>query len=316
MNLSHLHYFVKLADEKHFANTAKSLFIARSTLSLAISQLERELGAPLFTKNGSTFLLTEYGAEFYRYASLALQNIETGKRNVMSMLDNKIETLRVGVPFALQDENWSRMIREFRNTSNPSVDLVIHQGFSDQLTRDLAAGNLDIIFASKTSAAPDKLDYTPYWTHELVLVVNKDNPLAERTHISLNELQHIHLVSYAEGCPPHDEIQPYFDRFDLDIDYNFKDEITICSMVAADETLVAFVNYSFLLNVFPDVVCIHVDDFPRDFHRFYIVNRTGEPMTHASQRFKKFALSHPIAPGYAPDRTPSTTSDEAAYKKR
>ena len=61
MNLSHLKYFISLADSKHFANTAKSLSIARSTLSLAISNLEQDLGAPLFTKNGSTFLLTPYG---------------------------------------------------------------------------------------------------------------------------------------------------------------------------------------------------------------------------------------------------------------
>ena len=64
MNLSHLRYFISLADSKHFANTAKSLSIARSTLSLAISNLEQDLGAPLFTKNGSTLLLTPYGKEF------------------------------------------------------------------------------------------------------------------------------------------------------------------------------------------------------------------------------------------------------------
>lgn len=50
MNLSHLKYFISLADSKHFANTAKSLSIARSTLSLAISNLEQDLGAPCSPK--------------------------------------------------------------------------------------------------------------------------------------------------------------------------------------------------------------------------------------------------------------------------
>ena len=114
MNLSHLKYFISLADSKHFANTAKSLSIARSTLSLAISNLEQDLGAPLFTKNGSTFLLTPYGKEFYRYASLALKNIETGRQRVQTMISNKGETLRIGVPFSIQNEDWSRMMRAFR----------------------------------------------------------------------------------------------------------------------------------------------------------------------------------------------------------
>lgn len=53
MNLSHLKYFISLADSKHFANTAKSLSIARSTLSLAISNLEQDLGAPCSPKTAA-----------------------------------------------------------------------------------------------------------------------------------------------------------------------------------------------------------------------------------------------------------------------
>lgn len=105
MNLSHLHYFITLADEGHFARAAKQLSIARSTLSLAISQLENELGAPMFIKNGSNFQLTSYGEEFYRYASLALHNLETGSSKVRSMIEDKEEVLRLGVLSAMQDKN-------------------------------------------------------------------------------------------------------------------------------------------------------------------------------------------------------------------
>lgn len=89
MNLAHLKYFITLADQEHFAHAARSLGIARSTLSLAISRLEDDLHAPLFTKNGSTFTLSPYGKEFYRYASLALKNIETGMNKVHNMLNDR-----------------------------------------------------------------------------------------------------------------------------------------------------------------------------------------------------------------------------------
>lgn len=143
MNLSHLRYFISLADSKHFANTAKSLSIARSTLSLAISNLEQDLGAPLFTKNGSTFLLTPYGKEFYRYASLALKNIETGRQRVRIMVNSKVETLRIGVPFSIQNEDWSRMMRAFRAHLDENTSVKVLQGFSAGLLRDLAAGTLE-----------------------------------------------------------------------------------------------------------------------------------------------------------------------------
>lgn len=295
MNLSHLNYFVTLADEQHFANTAKSLFIARSTLSLAISQLERELGAPLFTKNGSTFLLTPYGEEFYRYASLALQNIETGKKNVLSMLDGEVETLRIGVPFAMQDENWARVLRGFRNTSEPPVPINIHQGFSEGLLREIAVGNLDFAFAAKMPDAPDHLTYAfPYWAQQMVVVVNKDNPLAKRKKLSFEDLRGVHMHSYAEGSPVHAEMKEYVDRFDLDIEESFKDEITICSTIAADETMVALVDYSFLIKVFPDVVCIPIEEMPADFHKLYLVHREGEPLSGTAARFMEYMKDHPV----------------------
>ena len=299
MNFSHLNYFITLADTQHFAHAAQELSIARSTLSLAISQLERELNAPLFTKNGSTFILTRYGEEFYRYASLALQNIETGRRNVRAMVEEQATTLRIGVPYAMQDENWARLLRSFRSLTNPAVSVTVVQDFSSELLRELAAGNLDITFAAQVSNAPSRLVFTPSWSQELVVAVNKDNPLAQRTMLTFEDLKGLSLYSYAEDCPPHDRIQEYVDRYDLTVNPLFKDEITICSTVAADEGAVAFVDYSFLIKVFEDVVCIPIEGLPSDFHKIDLVHR-DEPLSKAQQRFIDYAMDHPIPPGTMP----------------
>lgn len=301
MNLSHLHYFVTLADDGHFAHASKTLSIARSTLSLAISQLERELEAPLFAKNGSSFSLTPYGEEFYRYASLALQNIATGKRNVAAMVANEAVTLRVGVPFAMQDENWARLIRSFRALTNPAVSVIVVQKFSAELLHELAAGNLDVTFAAQVADHPDGLVFTPYWSQQLVVAVNRENPLASRTSLSFDDLTGLSVYSYAKDCPPHDRIQGYVDRYGLSVQPLFRDEITICSLVAADEEAVAFVDYSFLVKVFEDVVCIPLEGVPTDFHKIDLVRR-DEPLSNAQQRFIDYALAHPIPPSIMPAR--------------
>ena len=64
MNLSQLYYFRKLAEVKHYTHAAEELFISQPTLSNSISQLEKELGIPLFKREGRTIKLTRYGAEF------------------------------------------------------------------------------------------------------------------------------------------------------------------------------------------------------------------------------------------------------------
>ena len=78
MNLSQVRYFKKLAEVQHYTRAAKELFISQPTLSNSISQLERELGIPLFERENRAVRLTRYGEEFYAYASQALQLLDKG----------------------------------------------------------------------------------------------------------------------------------------------------------------------------------------------------------------------------------------------
>ncbi|MDO4854532.1 MAG: LysR family transcriptional regulator [Coriobacteriia bacterium] len=300
MNLSHLHYFTALAEEGHFSNAAKSLFVARSTLSLAISQLERELGAPLFTKNGSAFTLTPYGQEFYRYASLALQDIETGRRSVAAMMEGDNGTLRLGVPFTMQNPDWSHMIRDFHEQGEVSPNIEITQGFSEELLHELSVGNLDLSFAAKMDDAPAGLTYEPYWTHELVLVVNKDNPLASAESVTMDELKGLKVLSYREGSPLYDSVKDLADQYEIELEARFRDEITICSLVSSDKMALGLATYSFLIPAFTDVVCIPIEGISRDFHQEYLVYRSDDSLSGVALRFLEYAKNHPMPKGYLP----------------
>ena len=65
MNLTHLKYFIELAETKHYTKAAEHLFITQPSLSHAISQLETELGVPLFEKSGRNTNLTIFGKQFF-----------------------------------------------------------------------------------------------------------------------------------------------------------------------------------------------------------------------------------------------------------
>lgn len=300
MNLSQLHYFVALADEKHFANAANKLFIARSTLSNAISQLEGELGVPLFQKRGSTFILTDYGDIFYRQASLALENIEMGKRAISELAEGKNQILRVGVPYALQSEEWSRLMREFEATCSVPVTVEVVQGFSTYLLRNVSAGSLDVTFASKTPDAPESLTYVPYWSHELGLAVHKENPLASRSSVAFDELVGAPILTYREGCPPHDEIEAAIAGCALETVETYSDEISICSAVSADTGARAFVAYSYLIKAFDSVVMVPIEGVPKEFHKMYLVSRSEKDASPLMKEFLAFAKTHPVPAGVIP----------------
>lgn len=52
MNLAHLYYFRKLVELGSYSMAAKELYIAQPTLSLAISNIEKELSTVLVKKKG------------------------------------------------------------------------------------------------------------------------------------------------------------------------------------------------------------------------------------------------------------------------
>ena len=52
LDLRLVHAFVAVADEGHFVRAARRLYITQPALSRQIQQLEREVGAALFTRVG------------------------------------------------------------------------------------------------------------------------------------------------------------------------------------------------------------------------------------------------------------------------
>lgn len=52
MNLQQIQYFKVIAELEHYTRAAEKLLISQPSLSYAMSELERELGAPLFRKVG------------------------------------------------------------------------------------------------------------------------------------------------------------------------------------------------------------------------------------------------------------------------
>ena len=68
MTLLQLKYIVVIAETGSISEAAKKLYIAQPSLSLAVKELEKELGIVIFSRTNKGVVLSAEGEEFLGYA--------------------------------------------------------------------------------------------------------------------------------------------------------------------------------------------------------------------------------------------------------
>ena len=83
MNLSTLHYIVKINERQNITKAASDLYISQSALSQNLQSIEKELGTLLFDRTHSPLSPTEAGKVFIDWAKRVLDS-ETEMRHRIS----------------------------------------------------------------------------------------------------------------------------------------------------------------------------------------------------------------------------------------
>ncbi len=172
MDTQNLRTFILLADLKNFTHTADRLFVAQSTVTNRIAELERELGKQLIVRNKKNMSLTEEGQILLNYAKriIELEESSVQEMNATSQYQN---TLRIGTPHTVYECHLYPVISSFIK-NNPEIAVKIITGHSLTLLQMIQDGLLDIIFSYIPYQKPEYI-CSAYVTDELVLVTGSSN---------------------------------------------------------------------------------------------------------------------------------------------
>ncbi len=146
MNSEELKTFIFLSKVKNFTLAAEQLFIAQSTVTNRINELEKEVGKRLFIRGSKTVKLTEAGEIFLRYAEriLELQNTSVEEINALSSHSRKFS---VGAINASYEVYVKPLVDEcLKNNTITSVKVVL--GHSLDLIQLLQDNMLDMVFSA------------------------------------------------------------------------------------------------------------------------------------------------------------------------
>lgn len=288
MNLNQLYYFRKLAQLQHFTQAAKELYITQPTLSGAISSLENELGIELFHKNGRNMKLTKYGLKFYNYVSTALDELENGIEIVKeeSTLEGIID---IGCVPTLCGDFLPMVISGYSKTVNPKTKFNIFTGMTLDIIDGIKSEKYDIGFCSFLENETD-LEFIPIMAQELVLLVNKQHPLAKEKFIHLKDIQGYSLITYRDNLPIGKIIMKFIKAYELNASYSFDDEITIGGIVSLTNVAAIVARTSFLRQ-FHNLKLIKLD-IPSNARIIYMCYNKHNYHSASMIMFTEYILRH------------------------
>src|SRR5580658_3152848 len=188
MELQQLRYFREVAEREHVTRAAENLFVSQSAISRAVTQLEEELGVPLFYRQGRAVVLSPYGREFLEYVTRALSILESGKRVLNEQTGEEFGTVSLGFLHSLGIEMVPRLIKQYRR-KHPRVQFsLLVQRSGERLMEELSAGSIDLCFSVPEMFGPSDVRWNHLLDEELLIAVPQTHRLAARRTLSLREL--------------------------------------------------------------------------------------------------------------------------------
>ena len=288
MNLFYLRYFVTLAHVKHYTKAAEQLCIAQPSLSHAIAQLERELGVPLFEKNGRNTALTRLGEEFLACAEHTLSTLDAGIESIQRSARGE-GLIRLGFLRTLGVEFVPGLAAGFLK-ENPGMDIqfTFHTGVTQTLLDGLAAREFDLAFCSKP---PERMNLAAVAVQrqELVLIVPQEHPLAGRTGVDLAETLPYRQIVLEKSSGMRPVVDQMFESIGASpqIAYETEEDQVIAGLVARGFGIAVVPYMELLLKLDLKILKIRSPVCERGL---FMVHDDNVFMPPAVRRFRQFVL--------------------------
>lgn len=209
MDIRYLKTFKTIVEEGSFTKASEKLGYAQSSITTHISNLEKELGIPIFDRLGKNVYLNEYGKLLLPYAINVL-DITTSIKETFESKEDVRGDLRIGAPEAVLTYRLPLMMKDYK-TLYPKVNIFLEHLDPKELKSKLCNGELDFgfIITDKEPTIKD-LNFQKIFNEPLSLLsykpINKNNIFD-----SLNDT----LLLTENGCIYRDTLENLVESFHI-----------------------------------------------------------------------------------------------------
>jgi DNA-binding transcriptional LysR family regulator len=191
----HLRYALALAEHQHFGRAAAAVGIAQPPLSKQIADLEREVGARLFSRTPAGVFPTAAGDAFLNHARRALEEMSAATADAGRAARGEVGRLRIGFIGSALLELLPSVLGRF-GREHPHVRLGLHEMSTARSASALVAGEVDIAVGrgAPRGAGAESLHSVTVGRDNLVAVVGLGHPHAGRPSVRVDQLRQQPLI--------------------------------------------------------------------------------------------------------------------------
>jgi len=196
MELRHLRYFVRVAEDLNFTKAAAALRVAQPALSRQVQDLEDEIGVDLLVRGPRGVSLTAEGKLFATEAKLILANADAAVENVRALARGEYGTLQIGYAPSPTVDMLPPALAAFRKAV-PRVTVNLHDLAGDEISAGLRRGELELgLMVQPLKANAEGLAFEPLLRVPVVVACAPDHPLAKLKRVKVRQLLDHPLVVF------------------------------------------------------------------------------------------------------------------------
>jgi DNA-binding transcriptional LysR family regulator len=198
MELWQLRTFTTVAKNLHFTRAAEELNLSQPAVSHQIKLLETEIGEPLFLREKEGILLTKAGQTMYEHAAKILDIADEMRLEIKDNEDALSGKIKLGVVTRGLGNPFPLLYREFKKKYR-DINIAFQSEYKlEDIVEKVRTGSIDI---GLVTHEPDLsgLVVMPYGEYEILLVVGKNHRLANKSEVTLEDLQDQDWVTFEAG---------------------------------------------------------------------------------------------------------------------
>jgi DNA-binding transcriptional LysR family regulator len=192
MDFDQLTTFVQVAKLKSFSKAGQKVFRSQSAVSAQIRQLEQAYHAKLLDRSAKSVELTPAGEVLFEFAERLLRLRDES----MQVVADRGNVVQGPVMFGANEATCLYLLPDILSEFQrryPLVHISIYRNFSHKILQRLEDGSLDLGIVTLPLKSPN-LKMHIINRDRLRFFVSSKNPLAQRSHVTLDEIAAAPLI--------------------------------------------------------------------------------------------------------------------------